>query len=279
MLRTKRNEPRGVLARYALILETVATSRGGLSLTEIMRSTGLSSGTTHRLLNTLLDVGYITDDEGRKSYRIGPRLTRLFQLARSPTTEALLVRATLQGLVSRFGETAFLAKLRGDQVESVASAVPENYHQSHVRPGRIMPINAAASAKAIFAYQPEPVLTKALAGPMQRFTGRTIIDPAALRRELEKVREQGYAVCADELDFGVLSYACPIHLVDAGVLYSVGIVALSRRLKAFDRAEVVAALRNAAQLSAARLRDEITVVDLAEPVPERQDRDASLRTT
>ncbi len=258
------NQPRGVLARYALILETVAASSMGLSLTEIMRWTGLSSGTTHRLLNALLETGYLTDPGGRKTYRIGPRLIRLFHLAQSPTTVSLLVQPVLQGLVTRFGETAFVAKLSGDQVESVASAVPENYSQSHVRPGRIMPINAAASAKAIFAFQPEPVLVKALAGPLQKFTERTIVDPAKLRQNLKEVRAQGYAVCADELDPGVLSYACPIHLAGTGVLYSIGIVALSRRLMAFEESDVVAALSDAARLTSTRLRGELKFSDAGE---------------
>ncbi|MDA8250519.1 MAG: IclR family transcriptional regulator [Rhodospirillales bacterium] len=253
------------MARYSLILESVAASRLGLTLTEIMRATGLASGTTHRLVNTLLDAGYITDDGGRKAYRIGPQLTRLFELARSPATEALLAQPVLQGLVSRFGETAFLAKLRGETVESVASAVPENYSQSHVQPGRIMPINAAASAKAIFAFQPEPVLARALAGPLQKFTHRTIVEPAKLRCHLDEVRAQGYAVCADELDLGVLSYACPIHLAGAGVLYSIGIVALSRRLMAFGASDVVAVLREAAHLTSTRLRSEIRIADAGGP--------------
>jgi DNA-binding IclR family transcriptional regulator len=264
VLQAKPNEPRGVMARYALILETVAASSVGLSLTEIMRGTGLSSGTTHRLLNTLLGVAYLTDHGGRKTYRIGPRLIRLFHLAQSPTSVSLLVQPVLQGLVARFGETAFVAKLSSTQVESVASAVPDIYSQSHVQPGRVMPINAAASAKAIFAFQPDGVVAKALSAPLRAFTDRTVTDPAVLRQSFDEVRAKGYAVCADELDPGVLSYACPIHLAGAGVLYSIGIVALSRRLMAFDEAEIVSALGAAAQQTSIRLRSELKFSDIGE---------------
>jgi DNA-binding IclR family transcriptional regulator len=242
--RDKRNNPRGVLARYALILEIVAASRTGLSLTEIMRGTGLSSGTMHRLLNALLDVGYLAQPEGQKTYHLGPRLIRLFHLAHSRATLAALVQPVLQELVTRFGETAFVAKLNGNGVESVASAMPENYHQSYVQPGRVMPINAAASAKAIFA---------------------TVVDHAQLRRDLEQVRVQGFAVCADELDSGVLSYACPIHLPGAGVIYSVGMVALKRRLMEFDKREVIGALDDAARLISARLEAELKFAGGAVP--------------
>jgi DNA-binding IclR family transcriptional regulator len=253
------------MARYALILETVAPSSFGLSLTEIMHGTGLSSGTTHRLLNALLGVGYLTNQGGRKTYRLGPRLLRLFHLAQSASTVSELVQPVLQRLVARFGETAFVAKLSGNEVESVDSAAPENYSQSHVQPGRVMPINAAASAKAIFAFQAEPLLAKALVKPLQRFTDRTIVDPDKLRSDLAKVRAQGYAVCADELDPGVLSYACPIHLAGAGVLYSIGIVALSRRLMAFPEDEVIAELSNAARLISTRLQGELKFSEPGEP--------------
>ncbi|HKO06979.1 MAG TPA: hypothetical protein VJ487_04620, partial [Alphaproteobacteria bacterium] len=61
------------------------------------------------------------------------------------------------------------------------------------------------------------------------------------------------------------SYACPIHLSGAGVLYSIGIVALSRRLMAFEEADVIAALSTAARLTSIRLRGELKFSDAAEP--------------
>jgi DNA-binding IclR family transcriptional regulator len=265
LARDNRNYPRGVLARYALILEIVAASRTGLSLTEIMRGTGLSSGTMHRLLNALLEVGYLAQQEGQKTYHLGPRLIRLFHLGHSRVTLATLVQPVLQELVTRFGETTFIAKMNGNGVESVASAMPEKHHQSYVQPGRVMPINAAASAKAIFAFQPKKVITKQLAMPLRKYTDKTVVDHAQLRRDLEQVRVQGFAVCADELDPGVLSYACPIHLPGTGVIYSVGIVALKHRLLEFDKREVIGALNDAARLISGRLEAELKFAGGAVP--------------
>lgn len=251
------NTLRGTLARYAAILEIVASRSDGLSLTEITRGTGLSSGTMHRLLKALLDIGYVAQQEGRKTYRLGPRMIRLFHLAHSQATLSSLMEPVLQGLVRRFGETAFVAKFNGDSVETAATAIPEQHAQSYVQPGRVMPINAAASAKAIFAFQPEATIAKVLERPLHKYTDKTIVDEIGLRRDLEKVRAQGYAVCADELDPGVLSYACPIQLPEAGVLYSVGIVALKSRLAEFDKQEVIDALNVAARLIGERLKQEL----------------------
>lgn len=252
-------EMRGVLARYSAILEAVTASGSGLSLTEIMRATNLSSGTTHRLVNSLVDVGYLVVQSTRKTYHVGPRLLRLFHLAHSRANFSTLVEPVLRRLVARFGETAFVAKLAGHQVESVAFAVPEDYSQAYVQPGRVMPINAAASAKAIFAYQPPHVIAKALKAPLRKYTKKTITDPSMLIRHLKKVRDQGFAVCADELDPGVLSFACPIALSGAGALYSVGLVGLSKRLARFKERDVVAALNETAESIAMRLAAELKV--------------------
>jgi DNA-binding IclR family transcriptional regulator len=245
--------PRGVLARHAAILEAVASSDGGLSLTEVMRATGLSSATTFRLLAALVDVGYLSVDRGRRTYRVAPRLVRLLHLAHSRATIGELARPALQGLVTRFGETAFVARLHGATVETVAILAPDNDTQSYVQPGRIMPINAAASAKAIFAFQPESVTSKALEFSLQKYTSNTIVSRPRLLREFKAVREHGFAVCADELDHGVLSYACPVDLAGVGVVYSVGVVALSERLNRFAREAIVEAIRTAAAVFAARL--------------------------
>jgi DNA-binding IclR family transcriptional regulator len=245
--------PRGVLARYAVILDAVAPSESGLSLTQIMRVTGLSSATTYRLLAGLVDVGYLSVDQTRKTYAIAPRLLRLFHLARSRATIATLAQPTLQGLVARFSETAFLARLHGLSVETVSILSPDNYTQSYVQPGRVMPINAAASAKAVFAFQPERVVAQALRNPLQKFTANTIVSRPRLMREFKMVRAQGFAVCTDELDHGVRSYACPVDLTGVGIIYSVGLVALSERLNRFNQGLIVSALRTAAITLARRL--------------------------
>ncbi|MEN8197726.1 MAG: IclR family transcriptional regulator, partial [Pseudomonadota bacterium] len=224
---------RGVLSRYATILDTLSAAPEGLTLTEIMQATALPRGTVHRLLGALLEVGYIAPVEGRKVYVLGSRLLHMLHLGTPAEVIVKLVRPILDRLVARFRETAFLAKLEGREVRSVAMAMPSGEGQSYVQPGREMPAHAAASGKAIFAFQDEAVIADMLARPMEKFTDKAITDPAAVRAELEGVRGNGYAVCDEELDPGIYSYACPVHLEDLGVIYSIGLVGLTERLHRF----------------------------------------------
>ena len=64
----------GILTRYAAVLDALAAAPEGLSLTEVVRATGLPRGTAHRLLGALRGVGYIAGRDGRKVYVLGPRL-------------------------------------------------------------------------------------------------------------------------------------------------------------------------------------------------------------
>jgi DNA-binding IclR family transcriptional regulator len=247
------NNAKGILFRYAAVLDAIAARPDGLSLTETMQATGLPRGTLHRLLGALQEVGYLANRDSRKIYVLGPRLLRLLHLGVSPASADAVAKPILDGLVEKLGETAFLARLSGDRVESFATAVPNRDGQSHVHPGRDMPIHAAASAKAIFAFQEPSLIKRALQRPRVRFTEDTRVDVAQVRQDLETVRNKGYAVCANELDPGVLSYAVPVPVEGAGVLYSVGLVGLSARLGRYSEAQLASDLRAAAQSISARL--------------------------
>jgi DNA-binding IclR family transcriptional regulator len=247
---------KGILNRYAAVLDAVAARPDGLSLTETMQATGLPRGTVHRLLGALQEVGYLANRDSRKVYVLGPRLVRLLHLGVSGASADIAAKPILDGLVEKLGETAFLARLAGDRVESSAIAVPSREGQSHVHPGRDMPIHAAASAKAIFAFQEAALIERALERPRIRYTEDTRVDAADVRRDLKTVRHKGYAVCANELDPGVLSYAAPVAVDGAGVLYSVGVVGLSARLARYTEAQLAGDLRAAARSISARLSHE-----------------------
>jgi len=236
----------GILSRYALVLDTLADAAGGMTLTEIMRVTGLPRGTLHRLLGALLDVGYIEPIGGRKVYVLGTRLLRTLHLGTSTRTVSAQVQPLLESLVARFGETAFAAKLMGMEVEAVAMVVPETEARSYVQPGRAMPLHAAASAKAIFAFQDASLVDDVLSRPRIKYTEKAHTGEVEIRAELETVRRDGYAICDEELDPHVYSYACPVYLEGAGVIYSVGLVGLSERLLKFPTEKIVAALRDSA---------------------------------
>ena len=261
------SETTGILGRYAVVLETIAASPDGMTLTELIAATGLPRGTLHRLIGALREVGYIAPRGGRKVYGLGPRLLRLLHLGSAPASVPALARPMLQELTERFGETAYLAKLTGARVESAVMVLPDTGGQTFVQPGRVMPIHASSSGKAIFAFQDDDLVDAVMAEPRAQYTATTVAEEGAVRADLAKVRRQGFAICINELDPGVASYACPVHLDDVGVVYAVGLVGFEERIGRFDSAEIVAGLRDVAERLAHRLQSGLGAPALVEDTP------------
>ena len=234
------------LERYALVLETIAPIENGLTLTEIARSTGLPKGSVHRIINALADVGFVASGHGRTLYKLGPRLLRILHSGADARSIEDLVRAPLQMLSEEFGQTAFMAKLVGHEVHSVVMAAPDENRRSFVQPGRVMAPNAAASAKAIVAFQEDAVIDAVLARPLTKYTVNCCVDEIELRKSYDHIRRDGYALCIDEMDPGVMTVAVPVHLEDAGVIYSIGVVGLQPQLSSIPLERIMAALRSVA---------------------------------
>lgn len=242
------------LARYARILETVAAVSEGMTLSMIAESTGLQPATSHRLVNSLCDIGFLSKQERTKVYVLGTRMIQLCLLAVTPSSIIDAARPFLRDLVATFGETAYLAKLGGAAVESIAMEMPRSDEKSFVQPGRIMPFHASASGKAICAFQSPDFISRMLSEPRTRFTSDTKIDEDELRAELEQVRSQGYAICDNELDPGVLGFAVPVRVDGWGVMFSIGLLGLSECIQQLPRRKVLSKLHDASYALSRRLK-------------------------
>lgn len=234
------------LGRYVRILECVAVAETGLTLTEIAQELELQAGTVHRLLRSLVELGMLRTRAGSKSYVPGPRLRNLLHMTLDRAEYSGLAQSVLDRLVDEFGETAHLARLNSDYAESVLMKQPLGSDRTFVQPGRRLPLHAAASGKAILAFQDEDFITRYLARPRARYTELTKVDEAEIRREMSRIREEGMAVCENELDAGVLSYGHPVPAGDGHVLYSVGITGLADRFHLVARSRIRERLSEAA---------------------------------
>ncbi|HEY1345042.1 MAG TPA: helix-turn-helix domain-containing protein, partial [Streptosporangiaceae bacterium] len=107
------------IERVFELLETMADAGGVIGLSQLASQSGLPLPTIHRLVRTLVDLGYVRQEPSRE-YALGPRLVRLGDIS-----SGLLTRwATpyLQKVVDALGESTNLAILDGDQIMYVAQA-------------------------------------------------------------------------------------------------------------------------------------------------------------
>jgi DNA-binding IclR family transcriptional regulator len=168
---------------------------------------------------------------------------RLLHAGTEADKVSMVAQDTLEALADRLGETCYLARLTGEQVVSVGWAVPERGVRGYVYPGDIMPPNAAASAKAIIAFQQPDFIDRVLSRPLQKLTPATKIDPREIRAEYNQVRKRRYATCWDEIEIGLGAIACPIEIEDIGVIYALGVSGIAKRLQRRKVNAVVSELR------------------------------------
>jgi IclR family pca regulon transcriptional regulator len=157
----------------------------------------------------------------------------------------------LGGLVTRVEESATVAVLDGAEIVYVAHAPARKILSVTVGIGTRDPAFATSLGRVLLAGQSDEWLDGYLASvKLQRITPGTIATPARLRAELERVREQGYALVDQELEEGLRALAAPVHDNHGRVTAAVNLAVHASRwsLEEIRRALVPELLQTAADI-------------------------------
>jgi IclR family acetate operon transcriptional repressor len=183
------------------LIEAVADAGGRLSVGELADLVGLPLSTTHRLLQTLVALGYMRQLRDRR-YALGFRLVPLGAAAHRLVGAG--TERTLSGLVSDLGETANLAILAGDSAEYVAQVPSSHSMRMFTEVGRRVDLHSTGVGKALLAQLTgEEVDTVVRRAGLTQYTANTIGTKDALHAALSVIRERGYALDNEEQEIGV----------------------------------------------------------------------------
>lgn len=244
------------LAKGLQLIELLNGASGAVSLAELSRTIDLGKASAFRLLQTLVATGHVTDD-GAGNYRIA----RLPEAAAAQSVERLIVDTALsemQALNAETAETVTIAMLRDDHVRVVESL--DSPHQiRHSNPvGRIVAPYASSLGKAITAWQPAARQQHMIAVyGIYQFTDFTLTDPVAIRKEMARVRERGYAHEREESVRGGCCYAAPIFCDGSTVKAAVSIAMPLIRHTAESDKRFPALLRAATRRISLKLRGKV----------------------
>jgi len=226
--------------------------RGEWGLNELARELDLPRSVAHRLVRTLVAGGLLEQGGERGRYRLGMGLARLARLAGQRTTLTSVAHEPLVALAERTNMAAFLSVLRGQR--QVCVDVVDFAHRaiSVVHVGDTLGLHAGAGGKAILAFQSSAYIEEVLAGPLMRYTERTLVDPARLRADLETVRRDGWARSEGEVTPGTAAVAAPIRNERGEVVASIDVTTSTLRMEVGDWEAVAArVLETTAQVSKA----------------------------
>lgn len=232
------------------LLETMADHDGMMGLSQLAAESGLPLPTIHRLVRTLVDLGYLRQEPSRQ-YVLGPRLIRLGES--SSRMLSVWARPHLARLVDELGESSNLAMLDGDEIVYVAQVQSRRSMRMFTEVGRRVLPHCTAVGKAIMSEMPPGEVREILERTgMPRHTDTTITDPEEFARQLAVAAEHGYALDEGEQETGVRCVAVAVPDAPARLAISVSGPAGRMTERLVDRA--VPLLTGAGKALAADLR-------------------------
>lgn len=191
------------------LLEVLATNGDHTGVSELRDATGLPYATIHRLLGTLVAMGYARHDPGTRKYSLGARLVPLGDSA--SRLFGLWAGQYLAELEEASGETANLAVLSEHAALYVAQVPSRHRMRMFTEVGNRVPPHATAVGKVLLAFRPREVARATIARVgLPARTPNTITDPNRFLAELDAVAERGFAIDDGEEEVGVRCVAVPV---------------------------------------------------------------------
>jgi DNA-binding IclR family transcriptional regulator len=230
-----------VVEKAFRVLEAMSAAGAPMTLMDITKQTALPKPTVFRILRTLIELGFVDQDQLRRRYDL---TLKLYNLGRGNGYDDIRQDALpiMQALHARFDETVNLGVLQGGQVLYIHYIETTKSVRWQVRPGVRDPYYCTALGRAIAAYLPERRRRRLLETvPILPRTAATPTDAAAVERILEETAARGWASDDQENDNEVVCLGIP--LFEAGqVVAGISITVVRSRMTPALRAEIIAAL-------------------------------------
>lgn len=232
------------LASQVLMMFT--SEKSSWSGKELANAMGQNYATIYRILKTLHKRDLLAFNPTTKEYQLGLVLWQLGQVMYESWDLEELVRPSLAELKKQTDESVFFTVRRGNKGIMLMAEEPSNKVKYTAEVGSSVLLFPGASYRAILAYQSEEFIEELIAGGLPQYTPRTMTDPDTLRRELEKIRMEGYAKSESEYTRDVVALAVPVRDSENKVNCSVTLSGPVYRLGKVDQSQALLQLKETA---------------------------------
>ena len=217
------------LAKGFRILEVFDSSSPEMTLTQIAERADLDPGTTHRLIKTLVMLGYLKQASGVKRYYLAFKVLDLGfnALARMDLRDS--ARPILRSLVGQVNEAASIGVLEGSEIVYI-DRVQANLVRLgvSVRVGSRIPAYCTALGHAILAHLPLEKRMEILnLRERVKLTPRTPVTIPDIEERLNRAQELGYALSDQDSVNGLRVLAAPILDTDGHPFAGISVAAPS----------------------------------------------------
>ncbi|WUH94412.1 IclR family transcriptional regulator [Streptomyces sp. NBC_00433] len=236
------------LERAAAVLRLLAGGERRLGLSDVASSLGLAKGTTHGILRTLQQEGFVEQEPVSGKYQLGAELLRLGNSYLD--VHELRARALVwtDDLARSSGEAAYLGVLHQHGVLIVHHVFRPDDGRQVLEVGAMQPLHSTALGKVLSAF--DPVAHNEVAeGELAALTNRTVTGAADFESLLDLTRARGWGADLEETWDGVASVAAPVYDRRRMPVGAVGVTGAVERVCDADgiQPRLVAAVRDCAR--------------------------------
>jgi len=194
------------------VLEFLSANDGEIGIVEISNQLNMGLSTVHRILATLKSRNYIIQNPKTAKYRLGIKLFELGCEVQSTKNLIKMVRPYLRELSRITNETANLAILEDKEVIYLDTIESSETLRTEIRQGTRTPAHCTALGKCLLAFLTDSDFEQLYRKDEQitSLTPQSISSWSELKRELNKVKEQGYALDLEEYKIGIHCVGVPI---------------------------------------------------------------------
>ena len=206
---------KSVTKAVRLLRELASRPKTGATVSTLAKAVGISRPTAFRLLHSLERTGLV--DRIDNNYILGSEMSRLGRHADPYAGLAARARPLLQELADTFDETVTLSVPNAkDELDLIAEAAGSHVvgTTSRMSPhmiGKQYPLHASSSGKVLVAEWPIKKVLGRLPEKLEAYTAHTVTDRAALLAELDRIRENGFALIDNELEEELISLSRPVR--------------------------------------------------------------------
>ncbi|AMD49661.1 transcriptional regulator [Bordetella holmesii F627] len=224
-------------ARGLAVIRPFGPDRAQMTLSEVATVAGLTRAGARRILLTLVQLGYVTQEERR--FSLTPRILELGYAYLSATPLWNLALPYMEEVAQATRESCSVSVLEGTDIVYILRLSTHKVMSINLAVGSRLPAWVTSMGRVLLAGLPSAELDRVLAAsPIQAYTACTLTTVAQVKDELTRVREQGYACVVQELEPGLQSVAVPIMDRSGRVIAAMNV---SGHVSRFSRDEMLRA--------------------------------------
>lgn len=199
------------VSRALDIIQCFSGNTVELGISEISDRMQLNKSTIYGLVNTLTVKGYLEQNSQTKKYRLGIKLFEFGVLVQKRMDLRNEASPFCQKLQEKYADTVHLATHYKGEVVYIDKIAAPNSMISYSQVGKRAPMYCTGVGKAILAYVGKEYLDQfILKETFDAMTEKTITTSEKLLKELEHIKDKGYAIDNEEIEIGLRCVAAPI---------------------------------------------------------------------